>query len=172
MLLAEMYPLLILMACASSRAHLWPRKWSILGLKSVHSVAPISTNPRLPPLRSAGGNSPLGLEGQSWSIFLRCGRSEICSCADVPPVSVDFGFSVSRCASVINHRWRSVEHLRVDLVRGISAYHMLDSYVTAGMKFDPRIQFEYFAVDNDNQLVISNHVFNLTSRQDIVPGPG
>lgn len=90
----------------------------------------------------------------------------------MPPVSVDFGLSVSRCASNINHRWRSVEHLRVDLVRGISAYHMLDSYVAAGVKFDPRIQFEYFAVDDDNQVVISNHVFNLTSRQDIVPGPG
>jgi hypothetical protein len=142
-LLAETYPwpktVAILMAGVLRRAHLRPWKRSIRGLKPVHSVAPSSTNPRLLPLRSTGGNSPLGLEGQSWSTFLRCGQSGICSCDDVPPVSVDFGLSVSRCASVINHRWRTVEYLRVDLVRSISAYHMLDSYVTAGVKFDPRI---------------------------------
>lgn len=63
-------------------------------------------------------------------------------------------------------------HLRVHFVRRISADHMLDGHVASGVEFDPGIQSEHFAVDNDDEFVLGNHAFDLTSRQDIVPGPG
>jgi hypothetical protein len=52
--------------------------------------------------------------------------------------------------------------IRVDLICGIFANHVLDGHVTARVKFDPSIQSEYFVVDNDNQLILGNHAFNLS----------
>lgn len=52
---------------------------------------------------------------------------------------------------------------RIDFVRGIFANHMLDGHITSGVIFDPGIESENIAVDNDNQLAIGKHALDFTS---------
>jgi len=59
--------------------------------------------------------------------------------------------------------------VRIDFISGISAHHMLDSFVTARMKLEPRINLQDFVIDYDYGPSIGDESFNFPPGVDGFP---
>jgi hypothetical protein len=55
----------------------------------------------------------------------------------------------------------------VDFISGIPSYHMLNSFITAGMIRQPRVDLQDVIVNNDNRSSMGNESFNLTPTDDL-----
>lgn len=55
----------------------------------------------------------------------------------------------------------------VDFISSISSYHMSDSFITAGMVGQPRVDLQHLIVNDDYRASIGNESFNLTPADDV-----
>jgi hypothetical protein len=55
----------------------------------------------------------------------------------------------------------------VDFISRIPSYHMLDSFITAWMIWQPRVDLQDVIVNNDNMSSIGNESFNLTPTDNL-----
>jgi hypothetical protein len=55
----------------------------------------------------------------------------------------------------------------VDFISSIPSHHMLDSFITAGMIRQPRVDLQDLIVNNDNGSSIGNESFNLTPTDNL-----
>lgn len=56
--------------------------------------------------------------------------------------------------------------LHFDLVRGISAHHVLNRQLASGMPLEPFVQAQDLVVQDDNGLVVRNKPFDLAAREN------
>lgn len=57
-------------------------------------------------------------------------------------------------------------NLHFDLVRGISAHHVLNRQLASGMPLEPFVQAQDLVVEDDDGLVVCNEPFDLAAREN------
>lgn len=60
----------------------------------------------------------------------------------------------------------AIENIRVDLICGISAHHVLDWLLSSGMVLNPCVNLQDTALEDDDMFAIRNKAFNISPSQD------